>query len=691
MTVVGDGRAAIAAFDAAPVDLVVLDLMLPGIGGEAVLAAIRDAATRRSSSRRRKRSDTERIAGLRMGADDYLAKPFNPHELTARVAAILRRSRRGAVGDVAGPAGSRRRTSRRCPSTAAGSSSTRPAARFTLEGGDGARSDGRLTPGEIGLLAALARRPGRGPHPRPAARGRSPGGPTRSTTGSSTSTSRTCGASSATTPRSPWLIETIPQTGYRLVAARGRAVTDPAVAADCRRRRRHRGAWRRRSLAWRLGLLLGVAVVGVLLLVGVVVNRVVSSGFQTVLTDQQQQRLDDAAVTLADRLARPAGLARAQARRDPARHIARRRGPGGQPGRHDAGRLRQGPPTATRPLRVVPIEVDGQDRRHARGRPAGPGRRPRLPAAVQCHAAPRRTRQRARRSSSISASIAGRLTRPLHDVAAAARRLEAGDPGARATGGDDLESTELAEAFNAMADRLERSEMLRRRAASDIAHDLATPATVLESQLQAMIDGVVPDRPGRPRGGPLGRRGARRRRGRHRRPRARRGGAAPGRARSGRPGGRDPEIALALDGPRRGRDRSRLEVDVAPGDARVGGPGPPRARRSATSSRNALGHSPAGGVVGVVAGRAARIGRRDPRHRPGPGHRAGRRRRTSSSASTGPTRRAPPTRRPAGATGLGLGPHDRPRARSRRTAAGSGSSGPGRTGTTFLHRGAAAG
>ena len=43
-----------------------------------------------------------------------------------------------------------------------------------------------------------------------------------------------------------------------------------------------------------------------------------------------------------------------------------------------------------------------------------------------------------------------------------------------------------------MADRLERSEMLRRRAASDIAHDLATPATVLESQLQAMVDDVVP-------------------------------------------------------------------------------------------------------------------------------------------------------------------------------------------------------
>ena len=43
-----------------------------------------------------------------------------------------------------------------------------------------------------------------------------------------------------------------------------------------------------------------------------------------------------------------------------------------------------------------------------------------------------------------------------------------------------------------MADRLEQSEGLRRRAASDLAHDLATPATVLESQLQAMVDGIVP-------------------------------------------------------------------------------------------------------------------------------------------------------------------------------------------------------
>ena len=91
-----------------------------------------------------------------------------------------------------------------------------------------------------------------------------------------------------------------------------------------------------------------------------------------------------------------------------------------------------------------------------------------------------------------STYVATRLTRPLRDVADAARRLGAGETTARATGGDDRESADLADSFNAMADRLERSEMLRRRAASDIAHDLATPATVLVSQLQAMVDGVVP-------------------------------------------------------------------------------------------------------------------------------------------------------------------------------------------------------
>jgi signal transduction histidine kinase len=88
--------------------------------------------------------------------------------------------------------------------------------------------------------------------------------------------------------------------------------------------------------------------------------------------------------------------------------------------------------------------------------------------------------------------LSGRLTQPLRNVTAAAQRLGHGDLTARASGGADRESAELAAAFNTMAERVERSEMLRRRAASDMAHDLATPATVLESQLQAMVDGVVP-------------------------------------------------------------------------------------------------------------------------------------------------------------------------------------------------------
>ncbi len=91
-----------------------------------------------------------------------------------------------------------------------------------------------------------------------------------------------------------------------------------------------------------------------------------------------------------------------------------------------------------------------------------------------------------------AAFVASRVTRPLRGVAAAAHRLGAGDLAVRAEGGPDAESQELAEAFNGMAARLQQSEALRRRAASDLAHDLATPATVLESQLQAMVDGVVP-------------------------------------------------------------------------------------------------------------------------------------------------------------------------------------------------------
>src|ERR671923_164653 len=98
-----------------------------------------------------KRSDAERIAGLRAGADDYLAKPFNPHELTARVAAILRRTR-PAASTWATPVGDEP-----ILSLAGGRLLLDPASRrYTLAGADA----GRLTPGEAALLLALARRPG---------------------------------------------------------------------------------------------------------------------------------------------------------------------------------------------------------------------------------------------------------------------------------------------------------------------------------------------------------------------------------------------------------------------------------------------------------------------------------------------------------------------------------------------------
>jgi len=233
VTVVGDGQAAIDALDAVdagdggPIDLVVLDLMLPGISGEAVLAEIRDRGDTPVLIASAKRSDLDRIAGLRSGADDYLAKPFNPNELTARVAAILRRSR-GAAGSPGadGAAG----TDGAVLSFDGGrlvvdGASRRFTVRAALPGelpDEPPSSSGRLTPGELGLLDTLARRPG-------------------------TVFTREQLLESVTRrpdevfdrvidvhvanlrrkvgddPARPWLIETIPQTGYRLVAAR-----DPA-------------------------------------------------------------------------------------------------------------------------------------------------------------------------------------------------------------------------------------------------------------------------------------------------------------------------------------------------------------------------------------------------------------------------------------------------------------------------------
>jgi DNA-binding response OmpR family regulator len=73
------------------IDLVVLDVMLPGIDGFEILKRLRQKSKVPVLMLTARGEDVDRIVGLELGADDYLAKPFNPRELAARIRAILRR------------------------------------------------------------------------------------------------------------------------------------------------------------------------------------------------------------------------------------------------------------------------------------------------------------------------------------------------------------------------------------------------------------------------------------------------------------------------------------------------------------------------------------------------------------------------------------------------------------------------
>jgi DNA-binding response OmpR family regulator len=96
--IAGDGPTAVELAGAAPPDLVVLDLMLPGIDGLEVMRRLRAAETGTEGPRiaiillTAKGEESDRIVGLRLGADDYVVKPFSPAELVARVDAVLRRA-----------------------------------------------------------------------------------------------------------------------------------------------------------------------------------------------------------------------------------------------------------------------------------------------------------------------------------------------------------------------------------------------------------------------------------------------------------------------------------------------------------------------------------------------------------------------------------------------------------------------
>jgi two-component system, OmpR family, response regulator ResD len=89
---VGDGRAAMEEYDRSPPDLLVLDLMLPLVDGFEVFRRVRSRGRRTPVIMLTARGDeTERVVGLDSGADDYVAKPFSPREVVARVGAVLRR------------------------------------------------------------------------------------------------------------------------------------------------------------------------------------------------------------------------------------------------------------------------------------------------------------------------------------------------------------------------------------------------------------------------------------------------------------------------------------------------------------------------------------------------------------------------------------------------------------------------
>jgi DNA-binding response OmpR family regulator len=142
VTAVHDGEAGVAAALAGTAQVVVLDIGLPRLDGFGVLRRLRAASTVPVLMLTARGDDVDRIVGLELGADDYLAKPFNPRELAARLRAILRRAR-----GVPGP-GPRR--------LAVGDLQLDPAARLLTRGGEAIE----LTATEFAMIDCLLRHAG---------------------------------------------------------------------------------------------------------------------------------------------------------------------------------------------------------------------------------------------------------------------------------------------------------------------------------------------------------------------------------------------------------------------------------------------------------------------------------------------------------------------------------------------------
>jgi DNA-binding response OmpR family regulator len=90
--IAADGEAALSAFERSRPDLVLLDLMLPSVDGFDVLRRMQASGAPPVIMLTARGDEVDRIIGLEMGADDYVAKPFSPREVVARVRAVLRRT-----------------------------------------------------------------------------------------------------------------------------------------------------------------------------------------------------------------------------------------------------------------------------------------------------------------------------------------------------------------------------------------------------------------------------------------------------------------------------------------------------------------------------------------------------------------------------------------------------------------------
>jgi DNA-binding response OmpR family regulator len=92
VSTVADGATALEEFERDAPDIIILDLMLPELDGFEVMRAVRAQSDLPIIMLTSRKTEADRIAGLEMGADDYVVKPFSPQELVSRVRAVLRRS-----------------------------------------------------------------------------------------------------------------------------------------------------------------------------------------------------------------------------------------------------------------------------------------------------------------------------------------------------------------------------------------------------------------------------------------------------------------------------------------------------------------------------------------------------------------------------------------------------------------------